>query len=128
MRYRFPLVMLVWTAAAGAPPGHAIEAQAPRVLRPALPRAREAQAFRDTSVANAQRAATVRRIPDAPQEPESRQGINVGWTVLGAVLGYVYYQSSTADLGDGDFAGPLNVAICVGLGAALGTLVGMILD
>jgi hypothetical protein len=73
------------------------------------------------------------KVPDlrsrvTSQNPEAREGISVGWTLLGAVLGYVYYQSAVADTGDGDFAAPFSVALFIGVGAALGTLVGMILE
>jgi hypothetical protein len=40
---------------------------------------------------------------------------------------YVYYQSAVADTGDGDFAAPFSAALFIGVGALLGTLVGIIL-
>ena len=127
MRYRLSLGALACLIGVGTPSAEVLQAQAPRMLVPTLQRVHEVKPAGDTAVLINELKPVDLRSRITSQDPEERQGIDVGWTVLGAVLGYVYYQSAVADTGDGDFAAPFSVALFVGAGALLGTLVGVIL-
>ena len=127
MRHRLPIVTLGLMAAVAVHPASAVQAQSPRIPEPTLRHLREIRPTTDTTAPIDKLRPTSHRSQPTPQAPEAREGINVGWTVLGAVLGFVAYQSATADSGDGDFAAPFSVILFIGVGAALGTLLGMIL-
>lgn len=125
MLHRPSLVALVWLTAVAAP---SVAAQAPRRQVPALQRVQEVRSALDTTVVTDTSGVPGLRSRVTPQEPDDRQHIRVGWTVLGAVLGYVAYRSAVDDLNDADFAAPFSVALFVGVGALLGTLVGIIVE
>ena len=127
MRHRLSFATLAFfTAVCAWTAG--VQAQAPRMPAPTLQRIQKVRPALDTAAA-IKEGETPSTPTKAPlQDPDARRGVRVGWTVLGAVLGYVYYQSAVSDTGDGDFAAPFSVLLFVGVGAALGTLVGMILE
>jgi hypothetical protein len=62
----------------------------------------------------------------APQEGDEPQaGLQVGWTVAGAVVGFLWWQSHRTE---GNMMEPVEVVMLVGLGALVGTLVGWIVE
>jgi len=62
----------------------------------------------------------------APQEhDEPRAGLKVGWTLAGAVVGYLWWQSHRTE---GNMMEPVEVVLLVGLGALVGTIAGWIIE
>ena len=52
-------------------------------------------------------------------------GLQVGWTIAGAVAGYLWWQSHRTE---GNMMEPVEVVLLVGLGALLGSIVGWIIE
>ena len=124
MKHHLASATLVCLVASGIALVGEVPAQAPRIPRPTIQRTGELRSTAATGAVGTRFA----RSPVMSQSPEIEGGTNVGWTVLGAVVGFLWYQASTEDTGDGDFLFPFSAALAIGLGAAFGTLLGWMLE
>jgi hypothetical protein len=64
----------------------------------------------------------IRHEPQEGSEPGA--GLEVGWTIAGAVPGFAYWQAHRQE---GNMAEPVQLVFLVGAGAVIGTIVGLIL-
>lgn len=103
----------------------ALEAQAPRRAEGVLPRGAAATDTRRRPTMTPDSVAFVTRGPRPQDHDKAGAGLRVGWTIAGAVAGYLWWQSHRTE---GNMMEPVEVVFLVGLGAVVGTIVGWIVE
>lgn len=114
------------TATTAIPFSPPLEAQAPWRYEGVLQRpAAAADTARRRPSMTPDSAAFVTGVPRPQDHDEPGAGLQVGWTIAGAVAGYLWWQSHRTE---GNMMEPVEVVLLVGLGALLGTIVGWIIE